>query len=510
MKINNKLLDTKEYKKSIKLNKKMKKRAEKYENRDMTKCSFLEQSLYSPVTFKEKTTKNDKNKFLKLNKRITLLYLFPKSDSKNLYNNFKKMFYENPMDKIIFSTMIDDQFEKIFKNYDNYNNSNSFGPIGHIKPKSISKYTDFINIIIFNFSSNYLGIAFECHLTDEILLEINNIISCEIDDSLEYKEYYIGSKKHIGRIQWNPDIIRRKKLNNYIIEIKYIINEFINSYLKFEKSISISPISLNIYETNYEITDRAPSIMLSHDMHGYTNMHKFENFLVWEHIYNKSDEYFETDICFECFHTYNNLDRSSNIYICVEKNNRDLFLVPESVINIYIAILHFYKNIEFEKVITEERNNIFSIYSRNDKKTIYKAYNNFITNILKYKTLLIDIVTYEKYSNDYLKRVNKFQNERSKKLIKDCKNFEKYFSDKLMIDNIVETRKISYRSLWIALISLLIAMIPLIYNYIENKNSTNENDKINNSLKEINDKIQNNSDYLQEIIKYLDEKNNKE
>ncbi|MDO4962662.1 MAG: hypothetical protein Q4E75_00965 [bacterium] len=88
MKINNKLLDTKEYKKSIKLNKKMKKRAKKYENRDMTKCSFLEQSLYRPVTFKEKTTKNDKNKFLKLNKRITLLYLFPKSDSKNLYNNY--------------------------------------------------------------------------------------------------------------------------------------------------------------------------------------------------------------------------------------------------------------------------------------------------------------------------------------------------------------------------------------------------------------------------------------
>ena len=94
MEIKNKLVNTKEYKKGIRLNKKMKKKAKKYENVDITKCSFLEQSLYGPINSKDKTTKNDKNKFLKLNKIMTLLYLFPKSDSKNLYNNFKSMFYE--------------------------------------------------------------------------------------------------------------------------------------------------------------------------------------------------------------------------------------------------------------------------------------------------------------------------------------------------------------------------------------------------------------------------------
>lgn len=243
MEIKNKLLNTKEYKKGIKLNKKMKKKAKKYENLDITKCSFLEQSLFSPLTSKDRTTKNGKNKFLKLNKIITLLYLFPKSDSKNLYNSFKSMFYENPMNRNIFSTMIDDRFEDFFKNYNNFHNSNSFGSIGHIEPKSISKYTNFINIIMFNFSSNYLGIAFECYLTNDILKEINNTITCEIDDNLEYKEYYIGSKKHIGRTQWNSDIIRNRKLNNYIIEIKCIINDFINHYLKFEKDILIAPNS---------------------------------------------------------------------------------------------------------------------------------------------------------------------------------------------------------------------------------------------------------------------------
>ena len=95
MKIKNKLINTKEYKKSIRLNNKMKKKAKKYVNKDMTKFSPLEQSLYGPINFKDKTTKNDENKFIKLNKKITLLYLFPKSESKDLYKNFKNMFFEN-------------------------------------------------------------------------------------------------------------------------------------------------------------------------------------------------------------------------------------------------------------------------------------------------------------------------------------------------------------------------------------------------------------------------------
>ena len=103
---------------------------------------------------------------------------------------------------------------------------------------------------------------------------------------------------------------------------------------------------------------------------------------------------------------------------------------------------------------------------------------------------------------------NKFQNERSQKLINDCQDFEKYFENKLMIDNINETRRVSHRSLLVAIISLIIAIIPLIYNYIDNKKSTDDIDKMNNSIKKVNKEIQHNNDYLQEIIKLLQEKTN--
>lgn len=462
MKIKNELINTKEYKKKTRLNKKMKSKAKKYENININECSPLEQSLFGPCMFKDKTIKNSKNKFIKLNETIILLYLFPKSESDSLCNKFRKMFYENPMEKNIFSTIIDNKFIEIFKSYDNFHNSNSYGHIGHIEPKAILEYVSFIDILAFNFSSNYFGIAFECKLSDNILKELNNTIVCDITDYSEYREYYIGSKKCIGRYDWNPNIIRNNNFNNTMIEIKYIINKFINSYLKFEKKISSVLISLNIYETNYEISDRPPSIMLSHYMYGYTNEHKFEQFSVCEHIQNKGCNYFKTDICFECYQNYENIDRNANIYIYTESDKKNLYLVPESLIDIYITMLHFYKNIELEKLITNERNDIFSIYSKSCSKKIYKSYNKFLNRTLQYKTLLANVVSNNSYfTNEYLKKVSKIQVEKSKTLINDCESFEKYFENKLFIENINETRKVSYISLFIAIISLFVAIISI-------------------------------------------------
>lgn len=501
MNIKNKIVNTKDYKKSLRLNKKMKAKLKKYANKDITKCTLQEQCLFGPISPKDNTTKNDKNKFLQFNRKITLLYLFPKSDAKNLCNNFKKMFLENSSAKDFFPTTIDDRFNDFFKSYDNHHNSHSYGSIGHIAPKTISNYVNYINIVMFNFSSNYLGTAFECILTEKILSEINNLITCDIDDNIEYKEYYIGSKKNIGRWEINPDIIRHRILNNTILEIKCIINDFINHYLKFEKRLQLAPISLNLYETNYKISDRVPEIMRSHDIYEYTNRHKLEKFIVWEHFKNKSDIFFEADVCFGSYSSYGFLDRSSNLFIYTEKNDRNLFLIPEDIVDIYISILHFYKNIEFEKIISEERNAVFSLYSNTDKKGIYKAYAKFISSVLKYKTLLNNVVSYENVHIERLKRVYRYQNKLSDELINDCKEFEKYFEHKLSIDNINETRAISNKSLIVAILSLAIAIVPLIYNYTYNKNKTNDIDKINSSIKEINTKIQENNNYLNKIIK---------
>lgn len=504
MEIKNSLINTKSRKKQIKLNKKMQKKSLKYKNIDITKCSLIEQSLFGPKMFNDKVTKNETNKFLKFNKHLTLLYLFPKSNVNFICNNFRKMFYENPMNKNIFSTIVDNDFDQKFESYNNFHKHNSYGYIGNIKPKSISEYVDYINITIFNFSYNYFGMAFDCVINKNVLQEINKIIDCNIEENSEYRECFMGNKKIVVRYDWNPDIVRASLLSENIIELKCVINDFLNSYLKFEKKKQYSPISLNIYETNYEINDKVPSIMFSHNMHGYTNDHKFENFNVWESFQNKSDKHFKTSICFESYHSNKNVDRSTNIYIYTKSNSKNLFLDSGTMINIYILILHFYKNNEFEKLITNKRNSIFSIYTKKQDKKIYKSYNRFIYECLLYQTLLTDIVPLnDYYINDYLKNASNYQDKISNELFIEYKKIEKYYEDKLSIKNIIETRKVSYISLFIAIISIIIAIIPIIYDNISNNQNKNEIIKINSNLEKTSTNIIENNSKIEDIKEQL-------
>lgn len=488
MEIKNKLINTKEYKNNLKLNKKMKRKALKYKTKDINECTPLEQSLFFGHNSKDRTTKLEKHKFLQYNKHIILLYTFPKSEAEFISSCLTKLFYENPMKQNIFSTIIDNDYITRIKNFNNYENSQSFGNIGHIHPKKIDKYVDYIQMTIFNFSKNYFGIAFECSLNENILTELNSLLICDIEDCSEYKKYYIGNKKQIGKTEWNPDIIRRKKLKNTIIEIKCRINEFLNSYLKFEKHITKVPISINILESNYDIVNRSPHFMMSHDIYGYTENHKFENFSVWERSENKSDSSFKTDICFDCSQSFEDIDRSSNIFIYTKDCKKELFFISESLINIYVLTIYFYKLCELEELITKERNDIFAIYNKKKHNKIYSSYNNFSKEILKIMTSLSN-VSYGNscYINEYIKNSMAFQKKRYQEFICEIEEFKEFFSNKLSIENISETRKVSYISLLIAFLSLLIALIPIIYN--------------NSKEKEIIENISNNTSYIENIEK---------
>ncbi len=139
----------------------MRRKASKYKNKDINECTLLEQSLFFPSRNKDKTTKLDKNKFLKYNKHIILLYTFSKAETEFISSCLMKLFYDNPMKQNIFSTIIDNDYITRIKNFNNYENCQSFGSIGHIYPKKIDKYVDYIQMTIFNFSKNYFGIAFD-------------------------------------------------------------------------------------------------------------------------------------------------------------------------------------------------------------------------------------------------------------------------------------------------------------------------------------------------------------
>lgn len=509
MEFKSKLINTKDYKRNIKLNKKMKKKAKKYEGKDFSKLSMKEQYLFGPLMNKnDKTTKNDVRRFFRTSKYLTLLYLFPKSEVDNICPKFVKMFVDNPMEKNIFSTIIDSNFESAIKQYNNYSNHNSYTSLGHIQPKKIKKYVDQINIITFNFSNNYYGVSFECVINDETLNMLNGLLTCDIEDYTRYKEYYVGNQKQVGRYEWNPDILREEEYKNTILEIKCEINNFLNSYLEFEKKTKLAPISLNIYKTNYKIEDRPPAILRSFDMYEYTRRHLFENMPVCEFKSNSETDFLKLDACFGCYKSNKHPDRSNNLIIKAKNNKQELYLPQEDLINIYINILFFHKIFELEELIADQRNNIFSVYSNtNKKRKIYKMYNDFSKNILKYESIISNVsLNNSFYINDYLKKSFSYQEERREQLLNESKKFEKYFDNKLNIEAINSTRTVSFISIFIALVSVGIALIPII-----NDNSTEKKiDEINNTitnqtdeLKKANQEINTMKEIIDDINKYL-------
>lgn len=262
------------------------------------------------------------------------------------------------------------------------------------------------------------------------------------------------------------------------------------------------PISLNLFETNYEMTDYSPPFFTSHNVYCYTSRNKLEKFSIWEHIPNKSDSFFKTDVCFDCYRISEFADRSSNLYIYTKKDHRNLFITSDSVVNLYVLTLHFYKLCELEDIIIQKRNDIFSIYNHNNRK-IYSSYNKLSKEILKIKTSLSN-VAYEdsRHLNDYIKKQIQYYEKKYNELNDESKEFEKYFENKLSIQNIIDTRNMSYISIAIAFISLIIAIVPLIYSNSKEKENAEIVTETKNSIEKIDkdlDNIQN------ELINIKDE-----
>lgn len=506
MEFKSKLINTKEYKKNIKLNKKMKKKAKKYEKKDVSKLTVNEQCLFGPLmNKKDKTTKNDARKFFRTSKYITLLYLFPKSETDNMCPKFIKMFVENPMEKNIFSTIIDSNFERAIKQYNNYSNHNSYTRLGHIQPQKLKKYIDKINIITFNFSNNYYGVSFECHFNDKTLNMLNDLLICDINDYVRYKEYYIGNKKQIGRYEWNPDILRAEEYKNTILEIKCEINNFLNYYLKFENKTNLAPISLNIYETNYKIEDIPPAIIRSFDMYEYSKRNLFKNMPICEFKQNSGTDFINLDVCFGCHKNNSHPDRSNNLIIKAKNNKQELYIIQENLINIYIEILLFHKIFELEELIANQRNNIFLIYNNKKTRKIYKMYNDFSKSILEYESIISNVsLNNHYYKNDYLKKAFSYQEERREQLLNESKKFEKYFDNKLNIESINSTRVISFISIIIALVSIGIALIPI----FKENNTEKKIDEINETIAKQTDELKNINQKIKEIKKTIDDTDN--
>lgn len=396
----------------------------------------------------------------------------------------------NPSKNSFSRIILDDRLKNSILSYKNKINSGGWINLGYISPKSsnLLNAVDYFHIFMFNLSDDYIGVSFVATLNECLNKKLNEIMISSIPNETNYHKYYVGNKKYINKNSWSKNIIRKNKVDDLLLEIKMRCYDFLNSYIYLFPINNSSPITLDEYSTNYELTDNSYLLryfdfyifkeeQISKNLDIIVNHGKGKNF---KQTFEKVDFYFE------CGYKNDN-NRSARLLISIPKENNDNFFEDSSLLAIYKCILNFYFNIELEKYIVKKReilNNTF----KSKKYSIYDDYINVNKMINIYNSILCSIDTdteFDEYNDDKISRSLKYQNERYQYLIDKNKELDREFSNILMAKSSKSSLNLSRISIILALLSLIVTMLFSILSYTENnnnKNKTKENENIINDM----------------------------
>ena len=501
LKIKNKISNSKEQKKKIIFNKYM----------DVKKSIRLKFQKVKPLTQYEKlvflhhgkerpATPLDSDQFFESTGNIILLTVYPKSNIDNFEKNIEKLILDNPAKSPFIKTTITERYSKKFKNLAYSHNYMSWSKVGYCSPKScnLKDLIDCIEIDIFNFSNDYFGISFNLILSSELRNYINNYYRKTSGfNTEEYHVYSYNSKKMVGVSSYNSNIIRRKEIENILIEIKMRAYNFINKYLKLNNSKNNSPISLDIYCSN--ITDIDNNFYNSYDLFfRKEDLHKDLDILYEK---DSKQEFIKSEFLLE-YNYRNSINRSSNLILFSESNiSNSIFILIEELINIFIKVLCIELTSELNSFITKERNLIDKNFSSSESK-FNKLYDSLYREIFRYKMIFNEITFFDDgfVDNSIKNYFNNFE-KNYKKLLKKHEIIETASTDKMLISNYKSTKRLAVISIAIAIISIFITIffeyfkseknydtqLESIYYQLENSSNSNMSilKKINNNLNTI-------------------------
>lgn len=490
--IKNKIYNSKERKKQISFNKYMTlKKTIRLKFKNLIPLNENEKILYTDeYEFKDRIEKIDKGKYFAFNKRIHILSVIHKNEIDNFYYGFDSLVKKNPSKNSFSRIILDDRLKNSILSYKNKINSGGWINLGYISPKSsnLLNVVDYFHIFMFNLSDDYIGVSFVATLNECLNKELNEIMISSIPNETNYHKYYVGNKKYINKNSWSKNIIRKNKVDDLLLEIKMRCYDFLNSYINLFPINNSSPITLDEYSTNYELTDNS-YLLRCYDFYIFKEEQISKNLdIIVNHGQgeNFKQTFEKVDFYFECGYKNDN-NRSARLLISIPKENNDNFFEDSSLLAIYKCILNFYFNIELEKYIVKKReilNNTF----KSKKYSIYDDYINVNKMINIYNSILCSIDTdteFDEYNNDKISRSLKYQNERYQYLIDKNKELDREFSNILMAKSSKSSLNLSRISIILALLSLIVTMLFSILSYTENnnnKNKTKENENIINDM----------------------------
>ena len=466
--------------------------------------SINENLLYNDKVPRMKNTKIDKNRYFGLNGQIYILDTYPKAKISNLYVELNELIRKNPVTKKIISTVMEKDLKSAVLQFASADNMNRYCQHFDITPKDrkLDKIVDFISITMFELSNDFIGISFEVNLSDECKKEINNLIISDCEGEEEYIKYYSRKKTLVTKTSWNPDITRRKVINDYIIEIKTRTIDFISKYISLNKKNNKPPISIDVYTTNYNLNEDN-RFLHTYDVFNFDKTK--DNISVVYRYTEKSDEFIDSEFIFDCEENSQEINRSARLVIYKADELQKMFIIQSELINFFIITLYFYNIGEFSRKLSIIRNNLYKFYSKKESK-IYREYDKSIKAIQKYKMMFNNVkLSNNFYSYKYLEDSLQFQNKRYEELLESYEQLEVSYNNKMLVANYKSTS-------WLAKVSILIAIISIFITigltFLKDPNIENIDDNIKIQLEEI--KKQNNKiDSIDDKIEYFIDKNNK-
>lgn len=461
--------------------------------------SKMEECLYSTNDRIKKCEKVKKNRYFKLNGNIHILNAIPKTELNSIYVGLHDLLLKNPIKDLTGGFFSEADIKESVFVFSKSSNSNSYSRSFFITPKDkkVQEFIEYIQIILFELSDDYIGICFEVNLYNEIKNKLNDFINGDCLGEQEFIRYYSKKKKVVSKVNWNPNTTREKKVNEYVIEIKCRVIEFLAKYLPLTNYNNKAPVSIDIYTTNYDLKDEKEydAFLRSYDIFKDTT-EKIKQMSTIYRYKNKSDEFVKSDFLYICSEWQSKINRSAKLIINKPNEKQKMFLNNHDIINFYIITLYFYYLGDFERTLTKIRNNLYNYFNKKENK-IYKGYNQVIREIQKFKMMFNNVSLSDmSYIDERLKSSLKFQNDRYHNLVKKYNDLELAFNNKMLVSNYKSTLFLTKVSI---VLSALAIIITLYISY--RQDMTDKNKQLENSINNQTIEIEKQTNILNEILK---------
>ena len=472
LELKNRIYNSKERKKEIRLYKYMELMKKfRLKTKSIIPFSFNEELLYSEEGYNQNINKEDDGKYLELNGRMHLLTVIDKEHIEDFYNGYNLLVKSNPCKSIMSCTILDDTSKDNILRFKNKINSGGWSNLGYISPNSklLKDVIDYIHMFLFDLSDDYVGVSFTLKINDNLNKEINNFMINDIDYKYDYRIYYNGSKKRIGRSIKNKEIVRKEKLDDILLEIKMRTYDFLNSYINLFPIGDNSPITLDEYRTDYNLKEGS-KFLRSYDFHIFSEkfISKDLNIIINSNEDDKFNQLFEkVDFYFELGNN-NLINRSARLLINISKNKSNNMFDNDVFITMYKCMFSYYLNNELEYCIRSKRKILSDSFNKK-VNNICDKYISINKNINIYSSILstLKLEKFYDYSDKYINDILKHQGKRYEKLSKKNKELNNEFSNVIMSKSTKSSLKLSKISIIIALLSLLITMVFSILSYFK-------------------------------------------